>query len=1122
MPTDHYQLIRNRFIFSVAIVIAALFGLFCWNSTREYRLVISAVEGKSADNARILKEHAERAIGEADNALLDAREHLDGLGVAQLSDKEIGKLLSAHIHGSPQIGGMFLVDRNGLLLGDTGKGSLDKAAADIFTHHHDHPDDPLYISKPFKNPMTGRWQFTISRPIRSAAGGLDAIVAASLYVDYFTSIYSSMNLGRNSKILLVRTDGQLMLAMPFADSIFKHDFRTSKLVREELPHAPSGTYRIGPGNTLLGESGTRIVSYMTLNGYPIVVLVNISQDAAIASWLTTFMKQAVVAGLLALLAAILSVLFLRQLKRINAANHALIAQQQELQVKAELLDAATDAIMLLDNKGQFVYFNNALQTMSGYSREELLQRGLHGIEPPEYASRIQTNINTILEQGEAFFESAYLRKSGSILPIEVHARVANFNDRTLVISMVRDISERKEIERQLKFSLQEWQHTFDAVEDAVWLLDMNRKIVRANSATQNVFGKTLSDVVGLSCCEAAHNALKPHQNCPFGQMLESRKRATIQLFINNRWFEVTVDPVFSDDGSIVNAVHIVKDITNLKKAELRERIRSGILERITRGERLPQLLSYIALSIEKENPEMLCSILLVSDDGLRLLNGAAPSLPDSYNFAVHRTKIGESMGSCGTAAFRRERVIVEDIDSHPFWKGFTPAQVAGLRSCWSEPIISSSGVLLGTFAIYHRTPATPAEDEISLIQQASAFAGIAIERSKGEEQRLELEHLLSQSQKMEAIGHLSGGIAHDFNNLLTPILIYSEMLKRSLPENEKVQSQLDGIIKASGKARDLTQQLLSFGRKQIMQMKVFDLNDVIMSFHSMVRRTLRENISLSLQLASHAVVVRADSSKLEQVLLNLVLNAQDAIAVNGSISIETGQVLIDDEFAHRHPGMSSGRFVLLSCTDNGCGMNSETMARIFEPFFSTKEVGHGTGLGLANVYGIVKQHNGYVMAVSTVGAGTTFKIYLPVCDEKPQILNVEKEPVDPDPSGSAVILLVEDNEMVRTMSSELLEGFGYTVYSAEHPERALALLKEITEKIDLVITDVVMPGMDGQQLFERIKADHPEIDKVLYMSGYTNNIIVTAGELDDGLTFLQKPFTVDALMAKVKELLPPG
>lgn len=864
--------------------------------------------------------------------------------------------------------------------------------------------------------------------------------------------------------------------------------------------------------------------YRVIASATIIILVLaglVYEHVARGRGLVLFSVESAIAGLMVALICGFAYLFLRQVRKLEQANLKLEEQQIELELKAELLDVASDAILLQDNKGEYICFNTALQTMTGYSREELLQCGMEGILPPEHAVRILSNSRMIIQQGESVFESAYLCKSGAVLPTEVHARVMNHNGRTLIVSVVRNISERKEIERKLIAAAQEWQNTFDAVADVVLLLDLNRNIVRANKAAHKVFGATHQEIVGLRCCEAAHKNAEPREGCPFSQMLESKKRASIQVSIANRWFDVSVDPVFSEDGSIINAVHIAKDITILKNAEHREQVRSGVLERIAGGEPLSQLLSFIALSIEKEHPKMLCSILLASDDGTRLLSGAAPSLPDFYNRATSSIKIGEGIGSCGTSAFRRERVIIEDIEGHPFWKGFTPVQKAGLRSCWSEPIISSSGVLLGTFAIYHRTPALPAEDELSLIQQASAFAGIAIERSKSESERVELEHLLSQSQKMEAIGHLSGGIAHDFNNLLTPILIYSDMLKRSLPDNEKVRSQLDGIIKASGKARDLTQQLLSFGRKQVMQMNVVDLNDVIMVFCSIVSRTLRENISLNLQLSSLPIVVRADSSKMEQVLLNLLLNAQDAIAGNGTVSIETGHVLIDDEFAHRHPGMTPGRFALLSCADNGCGMSVETMSRIFEPFFSTKEVGHGTGLGLANVYGIVKQHNGYIMAVSTVGAGTTFNIYLPVCDEEPCMVETGGKYGDLDYSGNAVILLVEDNDMVRTMSRDLLVGLGYTVHSAEHPERALELMKEITEKVDLVITDVVMPGMNGQQFFARVSADHPEIVKVLYMSGYTNNVIDTNGKLDDGVHFLQKPFTVDALMGKVKELLHP-
>jgi len=690
-----------------------------------------------------------------------------------------------------------------------------------------------------------------------------------------------------------------------------------------------------------------------------------------------------------------------------------------------------------------------------------------------------------------------------------------------ILRQLPTLKQASDIKLSLISTIADLRNTFDAVEDAVWLLDLNRTIIRANKATEKLFGKSDKGVVGRNCCDVAHNGLTPHDSlCPFNQMLKTKKRASILVPISGRWYEISVDPVFAADGSICNAVHIVKDITVLKKAEHREQVRSGILERLSSGEALPQLLSFIALSIEKENPEMLCSILLVSDDGKRLLNGAAPSLPEFYNAATHRTKIGEGIGSCGTAAFRRERVIVEDIANHPFWKNFTPAEEAGLRSCWSEPVFSSAGKLLGTFAIYHRSPAMPAEDEISLIQQASAFAGIAIERSKSDSERKELEHLLSQAQKMEAIGHLSGGIAHDFNNLLTPILIYADLIKRSLPENDKMKYQLDGIIKACGKARDLTQQLLSFGRKQVMDMQVVDLNDVITSFYSIVRRTLRDSIDFNLKLSSQSVVTLADCSKIEQVLLNLVLNAQDAITESGSITIETGHVIIDSEYARRNPGMNPGHFVLLACSDNGCGMSPEILLRIFEPFFSTKGAGQGTGLGLSNVYGIVKQHNGYIMAVSSVGGGTTFRIYLPVSDENPCVVAVDEEAGNLDDySGNAVILLVEDDDMFRTMSCDLLTGMGYTVYSAEHPERALEMLPGIAEQVDLVITDVVMPGMNGQQLIERITSAYPNISRVLYMSGYTNSVLNTDGEAVTGLHFLQKPFTVDSMMSKVKELL---
>ena len=672
---------------------------------------------------------------------------------------------------------------------------------------------------------------------------------------------------------------------------------------------------------------------------------------------------------------------------------------------------------------------------------------------------------------------------------------------------------------QIIAAANEWRGTFDAIEDAVWVMDMDRRIIRANKATQAIFGKSPREVIGLHCCQATYGKIPSRKDCPFEGMLKTGKRASAQLCRKSSWFEVSVDPIFAETGEIIKAVFIAKNIDELKKAELREHVRSEILERIARGEPLPQLLAFIATVIEKERPEALCSIMLADEDGKRLVNGAAPSLPEFYNLAVNRTRIGEGVGSCGTAVFRKERVVVEDIDTHPFWKGFAPAQEAGLRSCWSEPIISSAGQLLGTVAIYHRHPAAPGCEEIHLIKQAAAFAGIALERSKSEAERAELELQLGQSQKMEAIGHLAGGVAHDFNNLLTPIIVYADMLKRALTNEEKLLPRIDGIIKASHKARDLTQQLLSFGRKQVMQMQIVDLNEVISSFHSIMRQTLRESIDINLQLSAYPAIIRADRSKLDQVILNLAINAQDAIGDIGRVTVETGQVMIDDEYARLLPGMETGLYALLSFKDSGCGMSDEIMRHIFEPFFTTKQVGHGTGLGLANVYGIVKQHKGYIDAQSKVGVGTTFTIYIPLVDEKPDSSAQDKEGHAVAPAGNETILLVEDNEMVRVMAADLLEGLGYRVHVADHPEKALELVSRHPERIDLVITDVVMPAMNGQQLFERINAERPDIDRVLYISGYTNNIIVTTDASAEEIHFLPKPFTLDALVEKVRGLL---
>ncbi|GFE62903.1 hybrid sensor histidine kinase/response regulator [Geobacter sp. AOG2] len=390
------------------------------------------------------------------------------------------------------------------------------------------------------------------------------------------------------------------------------------------------------------------------------------------------------------------------------------------------------------------------------------------------------------------------------------------------------------------------------------------------------------------------------------------------------------------------------------------------------------------------------------------------------------------------------------------------------------------------------------------------------ERKAAEAERQTLMTQLGQSQKIESIGRLAGGIAHDFNNLLTPILVYAEMVRNRVPDGTRDAERLEGIIQAADKARMLTQQLLSFGRKQVLEMKILDLNKVIRAFHDILRRTIRENIAIHLHLAEGEYGIRADHNQVEQIIMNLAINAQDAMDDKGSIAIETAPVTLDDDYARLHAGVTPGRYLMLAVTDTGSGMSPETLDHLFEPFFTTKPVGKGTGLGLATVYGLVRQHEGHIWVYSEVGRGTVFKIYFPLADGAPAEEETPAADFGMVHAGDHAILLVEDNDMVRQLVCDLLNTCGCQVIVAEGPRQALAL--SAGRPVDLLLTDVVMPGMNGPELYRTLLETHNGL-KVLYMSGYTDNAIVHHGVLDEGINFIQKPFTVKDLARKIDAVL---
>jgi PAS domain S-box-containing protein len=744
--------------------------------------------------------------------------------------------------------------------------------------------------------------------------------------------------------------------------------------------------------------------------------------------------------------------------------------QEDLALFKRSIDAHYDGAYWTGADNRFIYVNDAACAALGYERKELLGRSILDVNPKASPEGLKRVWEILRSQGFFSTESIHRRKDGSEFPVEIVTTYMRFGGREFSCGFARDITTRKHAEEALRDSEERFR---TLVENAPVAIGIGRDglSIYANQKYLEMFGvESMSELVGRPVAEDWVPECRG--------MIEGRAklRALGQPVPSS--FEATG---LRRDGRSFPA-HIEVATVNLPDGPASLAFITDVSERKSAEEERSRLLTAIEQAAE--------GVVITDTDGIiQYVNPAFSAITGySRNEALGQNPRILKSGEHDSAFYER---MWRDLLAGRVWRG----EIVNRRK---------DGTLYT-----ERMSVTPIHNERGVITHFIAM-------KEDITAKIHLEAQFRAAQKMEAVGRLAAGVAHDFNNILTIINGYSEMLATLLPEESLGHEYAQEIKGAGNRATGLTRQLLAFTRQQVLAPRLLDLNALVTNIEKMLRRLIGEDIHLSMARAPDLWTIKADPGQIEQVIMNLAVNARDAMPRGGKLTLETSNVEVDEASAARHPPMVAGRFTMLAVTDTGCGMSAETQSHIFEPFFTTKEVGKGTGLGLATVYGIVKQSGGFIWVYSEVGIGTTFKIYLPPEDEALKVAEAKER--TQWSGGTETIMVVEDDPNLRSLVRKFLEGSGYNVVEAHDGQEALLLGRQRHGPIHLLLTDLVMPGMGGRELGDILLELQPEL-KVLYMSGYTDDTVVRHGELDTSQSFLQKPFTSEALLRKVREIL---
>jgi len=748
-----------------------------------------------------------------------------------------------------------------------------------------------------------------------------------------------------------------------------------------------------------------------------------------------------------------------------------------------VLNVTVDSFFLIDTNGIILAINEAGANRLQLDLDNAIGANIFDNIPPEVEKRRMSILQEVCLNKKPIF---YEVKRGDQWFDTCHYPVITDGKVTADVVYGRDITERKQAEKtlretekgKLRISSENARAIVNATTDAIYLIDTDGIILAINEAGAARMGLDVKNAVGTSLFYGVSPDVKQRRKSRLREVVLTKKPLYFEgELLRDRWYDTCLYPVITD-GTVTGAALYGRDITERKQAE-----------KLLFNER------HRFKSITDCAP---FGMAFIGNDGVfQYIN---PKFKELFGYNLEDIPDGKTWfrKAFPDPEYRR-KVIFAWVDD-----------LKNIGTELKNPRIFDVQCKDRSKKTISFTPVEVSKDEYLVTCEDIT------ERKQAEEEKEHLQTQFLHAQKMEAVGRLAGGMAHDFNNMLSIIIGYGELIKEELSSKDPLYLKVEEMLKAANKSADLTRQLLAFSHQQIIEPMVLDFNSIITDSEKMLRRLLGEDIDLKFIPYADLWPVRMDPSQIDQIFINLVINARDSMTDTGKLIIETGNTTLDEAYCAKHLGALPGNYVVLTVSDTGSGIDKETLQHIFEPFFTTKGEGKGTGLGLSTIFGIVKQNRGFINVYSEPGIGTVFRIYFPRYIG--QVVIIEEKEVLPTLRGNETILVVEDEEQILEICRTFLDSHGYRVLTAGQPGEAIILCEKYKHNVHLLITDVIMPTMNGRELKERIEKLKPGI-RVLYMSGYTSDVIAHRGVLTEDVTFIQKPFTMEDFLRKVKDIL---